>query len=195
GQDATFTVTATGSTPLSYQWQRNMVNISGATASSYTLSSTALADNGAKFRCVVTNAFGNATSNEATLTVQPPLILVTEPDTDVAIAFDSVSMLRDPFPLTNTLNFSQDNRTRVMLFAMNLDLMPGEDGTAVTAQAEDALLNSYPLTVEFVGKVPGYDWLTQVLVKLPDNLPSGQGVEVSVSWHTLTSNKARIKIK
>src|SRR6185503_14105579 len=135
GQDATFTVSATGSTPLSYQWQRNMVNIGGATSSSYTLASTTLADNGAKFRCVVTNAFGNATSNEATLTVQPPPpILVTEPDTDIAIAFDSVTMLRDPFPLTNTLNFSSDNRTRVMLFAMNLDLMPGEDGTAVTAQ-------------------------------------------------------------
>jgi len=196
GQDATFTVSATGSTPLSYQWQRNMANISGATSSSYTLASTTLADNGAKFRCVVTNAFGNATSNEATLTVQPPPpILVTEPDTNIAIAFDSVTMLRDPFPLTNTLNFSSDNRTRVMLFAMNLDLMPGEDGTAVTAQAEDALLNTYPLTVEFAGKVPGYDWLTQVLVKLPDNLPSGQEVKVSVTWHARTSNKARIRIR
>ena len=36
------------------------------------------------------------------------------------------------------------------------------------------MLNAYPLTVEFVGKVPGFDWLTQVLVKLPDNLPAGQ---------------------
>ena len=52
--------------------------------------------------------------------------MVTEPDTDIAIAFDSVTMLRDPFPLTNILNFSPDNRTRVMLFAMNLDLPPGE---------------------------------------------------------------------
>ena len=125
----------------------------GATSSSYTLASTTLADNGAKFRCVVTNSFGNATSNEATLTVQPPPpILMTEPDTDIAIAFDSVSMLRDPFPLTNISNFSPDNRTRVMLFAMNLELLPGEDRTAVTAQAEDASLNVYPMTVEFVGR-------------------------------------------
>jgi glucose/arabinose dehydrogenase len=196
GQSASFNVSATGSTPLSYQWQRNMVNISGATSSSYTLSPTTLGDNGAKFRCVVSNAFGNATSNEATLTVQPPPpMLVTEQNTDVAIAFDSVNILRDPFPLTNTLNFSSDSRTRVMLFALNLDLLPGEDNTAVTAQAEDSLLNPYPLTVEFVGKVPGYGWLTEVVVKLPDNLPTGQDVLVSITWHTRTSNKARFKIK
>ena len=195
GQPATFIVAASGSAPLSYQWQRNMVDISGATSSSYTLSSTTLADNGAKFRCVVSNAFGTATSNEATLTVQPPPpMLVTEQNTDVAIAFDSVNMLRDPFPLTNTLNFSSDNRTRVMLFALNLDLLPGEDNTAVTAQAEDSLLNAFPLTVEFVGKVPAYGWLTEVVVKLPDNLPTGD-VMVSITWHARTSNKARFKIK
>ena len=196
GQPATFTVAASGSVPLSYKWQRNTVDISGATSSSYTLSFTTLADNGAKFRCVVSNAFGTATSNEATLTVQPPPpMLVTEQNTDVAIAFDSVNMLRDPFPLTNTLNFSSDSRTRVILFALNLDLLPGEDSTAVTAQAEDSLLNAYPLTVEFVGKVPGYDWLTEVVVKLPDNLHSGQEVKVSITWHAQSSNKARVKIK
>ena len=103
-------------------------------------------------------------------------------------------MIRDPFPLTNTFNFSSDNRTRVVLFAVNLYLLPGEDSTAVTAQAEDTLLNAYPLTVEFVGKIPGYDW-TEVVVKLPDNLPTGQDVLVSITWHARTSNKARFKIE
>jgi glucose/arabinose dehydrogenase len=196
GQNATFSVGASGSTPLSYQWQRNMVNISGATSSSYTLMSATLADNGARFRCVVSNSFGSATSNEASLTVlPPPPTLLTEENTDIAIALDSVLMMRDPFPLTNSLNFSTDNRTRVMLFALNLDLAANEDATAVTAQAEDALVNPYSLPVEFVGKVPGYDWLTEVVVKLPDNLPSGQEVSVSITWHGRTSNKARFKIK
>jgi glucose/arabinose dehydrogenase len=196
GQPATFSVAATGSTPLSYQWQRNQVNISGATSSSYTLSSTTLSDNGATFRCVVSNAFGTATSNEAALTVQtPPPAIVTEENTDVAIAFDSVNLIRDPFPLTNIFNFSADNRTRVTLFAINLDLLPGEDKTAVTARAEDTLLNPYPMTVEYVGKVPGFDWLTEVVVKLPDNLPAGQDVFVIITWHTRTSNKARFKTK
>jgi glucose/arabinose dehydrogenase len=196
GQPATFMVAASGSAPLSYQWQRNQVNISGATASSYMIASTALADNGAKFRCVVTNAFGNATSSEATLTVQPPPpILLTEDGTDSAIAFDSVTMMRDPFPLANVFNFGADNRTRVMLFCVNLDLLQGENSSAVTARAEDAVLNVYPLTVEFVGPVPNLAGVTELLVKLPDNLPTGQDVLVSVTLHGQTSNKVRLRIK
>jgi glucose/arabinose dehydrogenase len=84
GQPATFTVSATGAAPLTYQWQRNQVNINGANASTYTITNTTLADNGAKFRCVVSNSFGNATSNEATLTVlanQPPTGTITAPPT------------------------------------------------------------------------------------------------------------------
>ena len=69
GQTATFNVVATGTQPLSYQWQKNGVNISGATSTSYTTPAATLNDNGATFRCVVSNSLGNATSNTATLTV------------------------------------------------------------------------------------------------------------------------------
>ena len=69
GQTATFTVAASGTAPLSYQWQRNGSNISGATASSYTTAATTSSDNGAKFQVVVSNSTGSATSNAATLTV------------------------------------------------------------------------------------------------------------------------------
>lgn len=65
---ATFSVTATGSYTLAYQWQKNSVNIGGATASSYTTPATSTADNGNKYRCVITNSCGTATSNEAVLT-------------------------------------------------------------------------------------------------------------------------------
>lgn len=196
GQPATFSVTATGSPTLSYQWQRNQVNISGANGSSYTISIASMSDNGAKFRCVVSNAFGNATSNEATLTVQPPPpILLTEQGSDSAVALASPGTFRDPFPLVDPFNLSSDTRTRVMFFAINLDLLPGEDQTAVSARAEDALLNIYPLTVEFVGGVPNFQGLTQVIVILPNNLPSGQSVLVSVTVHGQTSNKVRVRIR
>ncbi|HWT01871.1 MAG TPA: PQQ-dependent sugar dehydrogenase [Pyrinomonadaceae bacterium] len=82
GQNATFTVAASGTAPLSYQWQRNSGNIPGATTSSYTLANAQLSDSGAKFRAVVTNSFGSATSNQATLTVvsnQPPAGSITAP--------------------------------------------------------------------------------------------------------------------
>jgi hypothetical protein len=69
GQTAVFSVTATGSTPLSYQWQKDSVAIAGATGSSYTTPPTALTDSGSNFRVTVTNAYGSDTSTAATLTV------------------------------------------------------------------------------------------------------------------------------
>jgi glucose/arabinose dehydrogenase len=196
GQPATFGVVASGSATLNYQWQRNQVNISGATSSTYMIASAAASDNGAKFRCVVTNTFGAATSNEATLTVQPPPpVLLTEANSDRAIALDSVTMFRDPFPLTNPFNFSADGRTRVSFFALNLDLLTGETVAAVTARAEDSALNIYPMTVEFVGSVPAVPGVNEVGILLPGNLPVGQDILVSVTLHGQTSNKVRIRIK
>jgi hypothetical protein len=69
GQTATFSVVATGTAPLTYQWQKNNTNISGAMSASYTTPATVAGDNGVAFRVVVTNSAGNATSNAATLTV------------------------------------------------------------------------------------------------------------------------------
>ena len=77
GQTATFNVTATGTAPLSYQWQKNSTNIMGAAAASYTTPATTSADNGAKFDVVVSNAAGNKTSAMATLTVNAAAVAPT----------------------------------------------------------------------------------------------------------------------
>lgn len=71
---AAFSVVATGTAPLTYQWQRNLggtwTNLSGATGDSYTTPATSrTADNGAQFRVAITNAAGSVTSSVATLTV------------------------------------------------------------------------------------------------------------------------------
>ena len=71
GQSATFTATATGTAPLSYQWKKNGNTIAGATASSYTTAATSVADSGAVFTVVVSNSVGSVTSSSATLTVNP----------------------------------------------------------------------------------------------------------------------------
>jgi sugar lactone lactonase YvrE len=77
GQGASFTVAATGTAPLAYQWQRNGVDVAGATTTTYAIATTALADSGAVFRAVVTNSAGSATSNTATLTVTASLPVLT----------------------------------------------------------------------------------------------------------------------
>ena len=69
GQTATFTVVAAGTAPLSYQWQKNGVNIAGATAASYTTPVTTTSDSGSRFAVVVKNTVGTVTSAAATLTV------------------------------------------------------------------------------------------------------------------------------
>lgn len=79
GQNATFTVVASGDTPLTYQWQRNGVNIfdggrlSGTQTASLTI--TGVVDgvppggDEANYSCNVSNAVGSVSSNTASLTV------------------------------------------------------------------------------------------------------------------------------
>lgn len=67
GENVTFAVTATGD-GIAYRWYKNGTAIDGATGAAYTFAA-ALADNGAKYACVVSNSAGTVTSNEATLTV------------------------------------------------------------------------------------------------------------------------------
>ena len=82
GQAVTFFVAARGAPRLSYQWQRNGVNIPGATNAWYTLPAAAPGDGGATFSANVSNAFGNAASNAAALTVTgpPPPVYLSDLD-------------------------------------------------------------------------------------------------------------------
>lgn len=71
GQTATFNVVATGTAPLSYQWQKNGMNVGGNSAS-YTTPPTTNADNNSHVFVVISNAAGSKTSTTAILTVIPP---------------------------------------------------------------------------------------------------------------------------
>jgi len=100
-----------------------------------------------------------------------------------------------PFSLVNTLNFSADQRTRVLLFATNLELLPDENLSAVRVEAVDSQNIVYPLSVEFVGKVPGYNWLSSVVVRLPENQSLDGDVSVALSLRGVTSNAVVLVIK
>jgi glucose/arabinose dehydrogenase len=84
GSPASFRVSATGQAPLAYRWQRNGADIPGADSAAYVLPSAALADSGAVFRCIVSNAQGSDTSAGALLSVtrnRPPVAAIILPDT------------------------------------------------------------------------------------------------------------------
>jgi glucose/arabinose dehydrogenase len=76
GQSASFSVVASGTGNLIYQWQRNGRSIPGAVLPTYVLPNVQASDNGAQFNVVVSNAFGQTSSAAATLTVvvlHPPV--------------------------------------------------------------------------------------------------------------------------
>lgn len=89
GQPASFTVTALGALPFSYQWQKGTTNITGATSATYTIPQTVTGDAG-QYRVIVSNGSGSATSNAATLAVvnnslpTANIITPTAPSTYVA---------------------------------------------------------------------------------------------------------------
>ena len=93
GQTASFSVTASGTAPLSYQWKKNGTDISGATSSSYTTPVTVIGDNGATFTVVVSNSVGTATSNSATLTVNAAVApaITTQPAAQTVTAGQTAS--------------------------------------------------------------------------------------------------------
>lgn len=80
GTDASFTVTATGTEPLAYQWTLALELIAGATASSYTATNVQVMGEPASYQVVITNASGSVTSEVAYLTVTEPG--EPEPDTN-----------------------------------------------------------------------------------------------------------------
>jgi hypothetical protein len=130
----------------------------------------------------------------ATIIDDDALILLNPPSSQRGAALDSVLFTQETFPIVNTLNFSPDNRTRLAVFAIGLKLAAGETASAVTATAEDSQGTVRPLTVEFVGKVPNFFWLTQVVVKLNDQILPGD-VKVRVSLHGVPSNALLVNVK
>src|SRR5947209_10636564 len=121
-------------------------------------------------------------------------VLVSEVGSTRAVALESVTRLREPFSPTSPIRFSADARTRVMLFAMNLRLAADEDASVVTADAEDAVHHVYPLAVEYVGAVPGQEWMSSVVVRLNDDLGDVGDVLVRISYHGASSNRVRVGV-
>jgi IgA Peptidase M64 len=130
-----------------------------------------------------------------TPTPSPAPLLLFDENSNRGLALDSVTLLRDPFPVFTIHNLSADGHTRIMLFAMNIELQPGENFSIVTAEAEDSQQTIYPLLVEYVGPVPNLNWLSQINVRLPDNIANAGNVLVSIKVRGVQSNKVLVSIR
>jgi hypothetical protein len=78
GTNVSFSVVATGTPTLNYQWRRNSVNIGGATSSTLNLTGITSANAG-NYDCVITNLCGTITSNQAALSISNGPIIVGQP--------------------------------------------------------------------------------------------------------------------
>jgi hypothetical protein len=129
GQVATFSVTATGTAPLSYQWSKNGAVMSGATSSSYSTPATTSSDNGALFTVLVSNTAGSVTSNAATLTVTPATLVSIA----VTPAIPSITKgATQQFTATGTFS---DSSTQVLTNAVWTSATPGVATINVTGLA------------------------------------------------------------
>jgi carboxypeptidase family protein/concanavalin A-like lectin/glucanase superfamily protein len=123
-----------------------------------------------------------------------PLVLISETNSSRAIALESITFTREPFPVTSLISWSSDNRTRVIIFALNLQLQPGEEPSSVIADAEDGMQRHYELQVEYVEPVPGQEWMSAVSVKLSDQMGDVGDVLVRIVHNGQASNRVRIAV-
>ncbi len=122
-------------------------------------------------------------------------VLLAQANSTRAIALESVTFTREPFSLTSSSSLSSDSRTRVIFFAGNLVLQPGENASAVTAYAEDGMGQTYALSVEYVGPMLGQEGLSQVIIRLSDGMSPNLGdVRVRITYRGLTSNWVSVRI-
>ena len=133
----------------------------------------------------VTNA--NLVSNFTAVPLVPALLL--EEGTTRAAALDSVTQLRGPFPITTLFNFSTDRYTRVMLFASNFVIGPGDGPSIVSVKAQ-----GIPLVVESIGPVTGLNQVSYIVVRLSNQLPAGD-LPLSITLRGATSNTAILSIR
>ena len=130
--------------------------------------------------------------------VMPPFLLLLDqsgPAANQIAALESLMFLRDPFPVVRpaySLNNGTDRNTRVIVFVMNLQLLPGETSSSVLVNLIGSNSQSYDIPAEEVRVVPNSS-LTQVIFRLPDSLLPGT-CTIKIKAHNESSNVGTIRI-
>ena len=145
------------------------------------------------FLCALIFILPSARFDRASAQSSAP-VLISQTTSTRAIAFESVTRQREPFSTVQQVGFSADTRTRIMIFAMNFELQPGDLPSAVTAEAEDASQRTYSLTVEHVGTLPGQSWAKSIVVRLDEQMGDIGDVLVRITYRGVSSNRVRVGI-
>ncbi|HEX5965660.1 MAG TPA: DUF1800 domain-containing protein [Pyrinomonadaceae bacterium] len=121
-------------------------------------------------------------------------ILISQATSTRALALEAITLKAEPFSPTASWVYAPDNRTRIAIFAMDLELLPGEGANAFTSDVQDANGKIYPLRVEHVGQVPNFPGITMIVVRLADDLGDVGDVLLRLNLHGMASNRVRVAI-
>ncbi len=122
---------------------------------------------------------------------QLPPTLLTQDNSTRALALESTTFRAEPFELTQPLASNIDARTRLILFATDLNDTNG-NGPSVTAIAEDASLQVFPLLVENVYRLPVADPIYAIHIRLHDEMVADGDVLIQINDSGLESNWVRV---
>ncbi|HXC32594.1 MAG TPA: choice-of-anchor D domain-containing protein [Verrucomicrobiae bacterium] len=191
GNTASFSVAATGTAPLSYQWSKSGTPIPNATSSSYTTPAETTTDNNAKFTVAVSNSAGSATSNAATLSVTAATLLLNSSASSVG--FGSVNLSSSgtqTVTLTNAGN-SNVSISNVTISGAGFNASGVSSGQILTPGQKVTLTATF--TPSAAGSASGSVSVASTASNSPDSISlSGTGVaavshSVSLSWTASTS--------
>ncbi len=127
--------------------------------------------------------------------------LVSQSTSTRAVALESVTMVAEPFPVTAPIPFSTDTRTRIIIFAMDVELLGtvggrdfSESVNSFTADAQDANGKLYSLRVEHASRVPAFPGITMFIVRLADDMGDVGDVLLRLNLRGMGSNRVRVAI-
>src|SRR5882762_4708253 len=198
GQTASLSVAATGTAPLSYQWNKNGTAISGATSPSYTTPATPSSDNGAQFTVVVSNTAGSVTSNAATLTVNAAPVapsITTQPASQTVTAGQTASFtvaVTGTAPLSYQWNKNGTAITGATSSTYTTPATTNSDNGAqftvvvsntagnVTSNAATLTVNAAPLSYQWNNNVTAITGATSSTYTTPATTNSDNGAQFTV---------------
>lgn len=121
---------------------------------------------------------------------QKAVTLISEETSTRAVVVESITHKREPFSTTTEISWGNDNRTRLMLFATGIASNASVADFIVAA--EDGAHNKYSLAVEYVGPLPDREWITSIVVRLPQDIADVGDVLVGISYRGVASNRVRV---
>jgi hypothetical protein len=101
---------------------------------------------------------------------------------------------RGQFPVAPQGVFDPAEQSRVAVFVYNLDLLSGEGANAFRADLQDAAGRQFPLTVESITPVKGFDWIHAVVLRVNLQTVDLGDTLLRITWRGMSSNRVRLAI-